>query len=71
MTNNNVAVSFGSVWCNKGTQMFDETLLNIIRQADSADPEDLFLRVAIAVTLRGTEDLIFGRQPDQEDRCAA
>jgi hypothetical protein len=51
--------------------MFDEALLKIIRGADTSDNEDLFLRVAIAVTLRGTDDLIFGRQPDREERLAA
>ena len=43
--------------------MFDETQLDIIRGADPSDTEDLYLRVAIAVTLRGTDDLIFGRPP--------
>jgi hypothetical protein len=50
--------------------MFDEALLNIIRGADPSDSEDLYFRVAITVTLSGTDHLMFGRQPDL-DECRA
>jgi hypothetical protein len=51
--------------------MFDEALLSIVRAADHSDAEDLFLRVALAVTLRGTDALIADRQPDREEWLAA
>jgi hypothetical protein len=51
--------------------MFDEALLNIIRAADDSDSEDLFLRVALAVMLRGADDPFFEWQPDRDERYAA
>jgi hypothetical protein len=52
-------------------QMFDEALLNIVLGADNSDTEDLFLRVALAVTLRGTDTLFFDGQPAREEYLAA
>jgi hypothetical protein len=52
-------------------RMFDEALLNIVRGADNSDTEDLFLRVALAVALRGTDVPLFDWQPDREECLAA
>jgi hypothetical protein len=48
--------------------MFDAALVDMIRAADTADAEDLWLRVALAVALRGTDEPVFGRRSDSEDR---
>jgi hypothetical protein len=51
--------------------MRDSTLVDIILAADNSDDEDLFLRAALAITLLGMDERIFGRPHDCEDGLAA
>ena len=56
--------------------MVDRALVNIILGADPEDKEDLLLRAALAITLRGIDEQImytqiFDRQHDREDSRAA